>query len=83
MDTYAPGLYHQSYYDNSIEMNALSLLAYSLDNKSQGINCRNKAQILNEMCLALVRDLDAAPACYDLQRRCTRLFKSYHRLKNS
>lgn len=53
MDTYAPRLYHQSYYDNSIEMNALSLLAYSLDNRSQGINCRNKAQILNEMCLAL------------------------------
>ena len=26
---------------------------YSLDNKKQGINCRNKAQILNEMCLSL------------------------------
>ena len=53
MSMYAPRLYHQSDYDNSIEMNALSLLAYSLDNKSRGINCRNKAQILNEMCLAL------------------------------
>lgn len=53
MDTYAPRLYHESNYDNSIDMNALSLLAYSLDNKNHGINCRNKAQILNEMCLAL------------------------------
>lgn len=31
----------------------LALLAYSLDNNSHGINCRSKAQILNEMCLAL------------------------------
>ncbi|MGN0505129.1 MAG: transglutaminase domain-containing protein [Lachnospiraceae bacterium] len=53
MNEYAPRLYHQSDYDNSVEMNALSLLEYSLDNRKQGINCRNKAQILNEMCLAL------------------------------
>lgn len=53
MNEFAPRLYHESYYDNSVEMNALDLLAYSLDNKNQGINCRNKAQILNEMCLAL------------------------------
>ena len=53
MDAYAPRLYHQSDYDNHVEMNALSLLEYSLDKKHQGINCRNKAQILNEMCLAL------------------------------
>ena len=53
MDEFAPRLHHESWYDNHIEMNALSLLEYSLDNKSQGINCRSKAQILNEMCLSL------------------------------
>lgn len=34
-------------------MNALYLLDYSLDKKDHGIYCRAKAQILNEMCLAL------------------------------
>ena len=34
-------------------MNALALLEYSLDKKGNGINCLSKAQILNEMCLAL------------------------------
>ncbi|MBE6765563.1 MAG: transglutaminase domain-containing protein [Ruminococcaceae bacterium] len=53
MDEYAPRLTHKSNYDNSVDMNALSLLKHSLDNESHGINCRNKAQILNEMCLAL------------------------------
>ena len=53
MDEFAPRLTHNSYYDNHIEMNALNLLQYSLNNKKQGINCRGKAQILNEMCLAL------------------------------
>ena len=53
MDEFAPRLYHESWYDNHIEMKAMPLLEYSLDNRSQGINCRNKAQILNEMCLAL------------------------------
>ena len=53
MNEYAPRLHHKSDYDNSIEMNAIALLEHSLDNKSKGINCRNKAQILNEMCLAL------------------------------
>lgn len=53
MNEYAPRLKHKSNYDNSVEMNALSLLGHSLDNKNNGINCRNKAQILNEMCLAL------------------------------
>lgn len=53
MNEYAPRLTHKSDYDNHIDMNALSLLEYSLDNRSKGINCRNKAQILNEMCLAL------------------------------
>lgn len=53
MDEFAPRLYHDSYYDNHVEMNALALLSYSLDKRSQGINCRSKAQILNEMCLAL------------------------------
>ena len=53
MNEYAGRLRHQSNYDNHIDMNALALLEYSLDNKSHGINCRAKAQILNEMCLAL------------------------------
>lgn len=53
MNEYAPRLKHKSNYDNSVEMNALSLLEHSLDNPNNGINCRNKAQILNEMCLAL------------------------------
>ena len=53
MDEFSPRLHHESNYDNHVPMDALSLLEYSLDNKAQGINCRNKAQILNEMCLAL------------------------------
>lgn len=53
MDEYAPRLTHKSDYDNHIPINALELLEYSLDNKSNGINCRSKAQILNEMCLSL------------------------------
>ncbi len=53
MGEYAPRLTHESYYDNHIPMNALDLLEYSLDNQKQGINCRAKAQILNEMCLSL------------------------------
>ncbi|MDE6598295.1 MAG: transglutaminase-like domain-containing protein [Clostridia bacterium] len=53
MDEYAPRLTHDSYYDNHIPMNASDLLAYSLNNKKHGINCRAKAQILNEMCLSL------------------------------
>ena len=53
MDEFAPRLRHYSMYDNHIEMRALPLLEYSLDKDSHGINCRAKAQILNEMCLAL------------------------------
>ncbi|MBQ8913513.1 MAG: transglutaminase domain-containing protein [Lachnospiraceae bacterium] len=53
MNEFAPRLKHKSDYDNHVDMNAMSLLEYSLDNKKHGINCRNKAQILNEMCLAL------------------------------
>ena len=53
MNEYAPRLTHKSNYDNHIAMSALDLLEYSLDNKNQGINCRSKAQILNEMCLSL------------------------------
>lgn len=53
MNEFAPRLQHDSYYDNHIEMNALALLEFSLDKKVHGINCRAKAQILNEMCLAL------------------------------
>lgn len=52
-DEYAGRLTHKSNYDNSVPMNSAALLEYSLDNPKQGINCRNKAQILNEMCLAL------------------------------
>ena len=68
MDEYAPRLKHQSDYDNSL-MNALDLLAYSLDNRDHGIHCRAKAQILNEMCLALgipARKVWINPySCYD------------------
>ncbi len=53
MDEYAPRLTHKSDYKNSIPQSATELLEYSLDNKKQGINCRAKAQILNEMCLSL------------------------------
>lgn len=53
MDEFAPRLTHKSDFDNQVEMTALSLLEHSLDNKDHGINCRCKAQILNEMCLAL------------------------------
>lgn len=53
MNNYSGRLQHLSDYDNHVAMNALDLLEYSLDNKAQGINCRAKAQILNEMCLAL------------------------------
>ena len=53
MDEYSGRLYHESYYDNHIDLNAMDLLDYSLDNRKKGINCRAKAQILNEMCLAL------------------------------
>lgn len=53
MNEFAPRLTHKSDYDNHIEINALKLLEYSLDNSKNGINCRSKAQILNEMCLAL------------------------------
>lgn len=53
MNEYAPRLTHKSDYDNHIPINALDLLEYSLDKKNNGINCRAKAQILNEMCLAL------------------------------
>ena len=53
MNEYSSRLNHLSNYDNHIDDNALALLNYSLDNKSHGINCRAKSQILNEMCLAL------------------------------
>lgn len=53
MNEYASRLTHKSDYDNHILISALDLLEYSLDNKNHGINCRNKAQILNEMCLSI------------------------------
>ena len=49
----APRLTHKGDYDNHVPANALDLLAYSLDNPKQGINCVNKAKILAECCLAL------------------------------
>lgn len=53
MDEYAPRLKHRSNYDNHVPMTAPDLLAYALDQPLSGINCRAKAQILNEMCLSL------------------------------
>ncbi len=53
MDEYAPRLTHKGDYKNQISQSSIELLEYSLDNKNHGINCRAKAQILNEMCLSL------------------------------
>lgn len=53
MDEFAPRLTHRGDYPSRLDDSAQSLLKYSLNNKKQGINCRAKAQILNEMCLAL------------------------------
>lgn len=53
MNEYAPRLTHKSDYDNHRGQSAADLLEYSLNNRSHGINCRAKAQILNEMCLSL------------------------------
>ncbi len=53
MDEYAPRLTHKSDYKNEIPQSAIELLEYSLNDKNHGINCRAKAQILNEMCLSL------------------------------
>ena len=53
MNEYAPRLNHHSNFDNSVKITALSLLEYGLDQPERGINCRCKAQVLNEMLLAL------------------------------
>ena len=53
MSEFAPRLRHASNYDNHITMEALPLLEYCLDKPGNGINCRSKAQIFTEMCLAL------------------------------
>ena len=53
MNAYSNRLRHESSFDNQIGWRGLDLLEYGLDKKNQGINCRGKAQILNEMCLAL------------------------------
>lgn len=54
MDAYSGRLTHRSSIKiEPDQMNALYLLDYSLDQKEHGIYCRAKAQILNEMCLAL------------------------------
>lgn len=49
----SPRLKHKPDYDNHIPFNSIDLLDYSLDKPEQGINCRNKAIILTECCLAL------------------------------
>ncbi len=54
MQEYSGRIKHSSSIAISNEnMNAEYLLANYLDNKKQGIYCRAKAQILNEMCLSL------------------------------
>lgn len=53
MNEYSSRLNHESNFAGNVELKALPLLEYSLDNPSQGINCRCKAQILNEMLLSL------------------------------
>ena len=49
----SPKLTHSPWYDGHVDCNALALLDYSLDKPDQGINCLNKAKILEEVCLAL------------------------------
>ena len=49
----APRLAHCSWYDNHVPCNGLDLLQYSLDQPERGINCLNKAKILEECCLSL------------------------------
>ena len=49
----SPKLTHSPWYDGHVDCNALALLDYSLDKPEQGINCLNKAKILEEVCLAL------------------------------
>lgn len=53
MNEYAPRLTHKGDFKNNSTQSAIELLEYSLDDKNHGINCRAKAQILNEMCLSL------------------------------
>lgn len=48
-----PHLRHASDYDNHVECNSLALMEYCLNKKDVGINCLNKAKILQECCLAL------------------------------
>lgn len=48
-----PRLTHSAWYDNSLPCNALTLLDHSLNQPEHGINCLNKAKILEECCLAL------------------------------
>lgn len=48
-----PRLKHKSDYDNHVECNSLALLEYCFEKKDVGINCLNKAKILEECCLAL------------------------------
>lgn len=49
----SPRLSHSPWYDNRVPCNGLSLLEYSLNQPEHGINCLNKAKILEECCLAL------------------------------
>ena len=53
MNEFAPRLSHFGNFDYSVDIEALPLLEYSLDKPENGINCRCKAQILNEMLLSL------------------------------
>lgn len=53
MHHFAPGLTHKGDYDNHVACNALDLLAYSFGKPENGINCLNKAKILQECCMAL------------------------------
>jgi len=53
MNFLAPRLAHAGNYDNHVECNALALMEYSLNQPDHGINCLNKAKILEECCLAM------------------------------
>ena len=53
MNHFSKKLSHESNFIVNIPYKASDLLNYSLDKVVHGINCRAKAQIMNELCLAL------------------------------
>ena len=44
---------HDTFFENHIEVNTISLLEYCFNNPENGINCYNKSKILQELCMSL------------------------------